>query len=168
MTINFHLDWKDYFAAQEFFRRDRYSMPPERVIGGVLITFSALWFFIDDLNFLAIAGLALGLIIIFGASPIRRWAARKKWKREPLYRAEYEVSFNEDGVNFLIGQVESDLDWKYYQRLLESPEGFLLIYGKDSFNLLPKRAFPSQKSIGEFRALAAKKIAKSGGYPVQS
>ena len=57
-----------------------------------------------------------------------------------------------------MGIIESNLDWKYYQRLIEKPDGFLLVYGNDSFNLLPKRAFADETLIQEFRALASKKL----------
>jgi hypothetical protein len=57
-----------------------------------------------------------------------------------------------------MGHVESNLDWKYYQRMLESPDGFLLIYGDDTFNLLPKRAFANDEMINQFRTLAVSKL----------
>ena len=56
LNIDFYLNWDEYFEAQEFFRRYRYSIAPEKVIGGVLATLSALWFFFDDLNLFAIIG----------------------------------------------------------------------------------------------------------------
>jgi YcxB-like protein len=158
VSIHFFLGWKEYFTAQEFFRQSRYSMVPERVIGGVIMAFSAWWFFINDLNLFATIGLGIGLAIIFGAQLFRSWSSKRKWNREPLYHAEHRVSFSEEGVNFLMGRVESHLDWKYYQRMLESPDGFLLIYGSDSFNLFPKRAFPDDEAIAKFRSLATKKL----------
>jgi hypothetical protein len=158
VSINFFLGWKEYFKAQEFLRQSQYTMAPERVIGGVILALSAFWFFLDRLNLYAGIGLALGVGIVFGIPLLRRWSSMRKWKREPLYHAEHRVSFSEEGVNFLMGHVASNLDWKYYQRLLESPEGFLLIYGSSSFNLFPKRAFPNEKAMADFRALAAKKL----------
>ncbi|MCI0337303.1 MAG: YcxB family protein [Acidobacteria bacterium] len=158
MSINFFLDWSEYFEAQEFFRQSRYNIVPEKVIGGVLMTLSALWFFLDDLSLFAAIGLVAGMIIVLGTPHLRRWASMRKWKREPLYQREHAVSFSEEGVYFLMGHVESNLDWKYYQQVLESPDGFLLIYGKDAFNLFPKRAFPSEDMITAFRALATSKL----------
>jgi hypothetical protein len=130
------------------------------MVGGTILAVSALWFFLNNLNLLAIVGLPIGLAIIFAPPLIRRWTSKRKWKREPLYHTEHTVSFSEEGVNFLMGRVESKLGWKYYQRMLESPEGFLLIYGNGSFNLFPKRAFPSQEAIADFRALVAKQLPK--------
>jgi len=160
LSIRFFLNWQDYFGAQEFFRDHRYSVAPEKIIGGVVMVASAVWFFLDDLNLAATSGLALGLIIIFGAPRARRWASKRKWRREPLYQTEHAVSFSDEGVHFLMGHVESNLDWLYYQRLVESPEGFLLIYGDDAFNFFPKRAFDGESRINEFRRLAQKKLKK--------
>jgi len=122
------------------------------------MTISALWFFLDKLNLLAIIGLASGMIIVFGLPLIRRWSWKRKWEREPLYRSEHEVSYGDEGIRYLMGHVESILDWKYYQRMLESPEGFLLIYGDNAFNFLPKRAFANDEKINQFRKLAAAKL----------
>lgn len=160
MSINFYLNWGEYFAAQEFFRRVRYNVAPERVIGGVLMTLSSLWFFLDDLNLLAVIGLIAGLVIIYIAPLIRRLASKRKWEREPLFQKEHIVHFDEEGVDYVMGHVKSNLDWNYYRQMVETPEGFLLIYGDDSFNLLPKRAFADEQTIDFFRALASKKLNK--------
>jgi YcxB-like protein len=160
LNINFYLDWEEYFEAQEYFRRYRYNIAPEKVIGGVLMTLSALWFFLDDLSLFAIFGLVAGLIIILSAPHLRRWASKRKWNREPLYQTHHTVSFNEEGIYFLMGRIESNLDWRYYQWMLESADGFLLIYGNNSFNFFPKRAFPGEGMITEFRSLATSKLMK--------
>ena len=100
----------------------------------------------------------VGLIVIFGVPLMRRWASKRKWNREPLYQTEHEIAFSDEGVYFRMGQIESNLVWHYYQRLVEGPDGFLLVYGNDSFNLLPKRAFTDDTLVQEFRALASKKL----------
>ena len=158
MTIRFHLGWEDYFSAKEFFREQHYSMPPERILGGLSMLAGALWFLLGNLSLLAVIPLSLGLIVFFGSPHFRRLAARRKWDKEEFYRAEHIVSFSDEGVHYLLGSIESNLDWKYYQRFLESPDGFLLIYGEDSFNLIPMRAFEDRKMIDAFRSLAIAKL----------
>jgi hypothetical protein len=157
-SINFFLQWEEYFAAQEFFRRRRQSFAPEWVWGGLLILVGVILLVIGASGILAAGVVVFGLAILFGAPIARRWTSKRKWQREPLYHTEHEVSFGEDGVHFRMGQVESNLDWKYYQRLLESQDGLLLVYGDESFNLLPKRAFANETLINTFRALAQKKL----------
>lgn len=157
-TINFFLQWEEYFAAQEFFRRRQQPVAPEWSWGGLLILAGVILLFVDRMDFLAAGALLVGMIVIFAAPWIRRTASKRKWDREPLYQTEHEVAFGAEGVYFRMGIIESNLDWQYYQRMLENPDGFLLVYGNDSFNLLPKRAFADEKLIQEFRILASKKL----------
>src|SRR6185369_734458 len=138
-TINFFLQWEEYFAAQEFYRRRRQSIAPEWGWGGLLILLGVALLFFGAPRIFAADALLIGLVVILGAPLIRRWVSRRKWQREPLYQTEHEVAFSEDGVYFRMGHIESNLDWKYYQRLVENQDGLLLVYGNDSFSLLPKR-----------------------------
>jgi hypothetical protein len=156
--IRYFLNWNEYFAAREFLRANGVLIAPEKVIGGLVMVSSALWYFFSDLNPAAFGGLALGLAIVFGIPAIRRWRAKRKWEREPLYHLEHTLSFDEEGIFLQMGHIESNLSWRYYRSVLESPDGFLLISGEDAFNFFPKRAFDSENTINQFRLLAWKKL----------
>jgi hypothetical protein len=158
MSINFFLNWEEYFAAQEFFRRSRSRLAPEHIAGGVMIALGAALFFAGDHNIAGIVTVILGAVVIVAGPLLRRSASRHKWNREPLYHTEHTVAANDDGVYFQMGKVESNLVWRYYQCFLESQDGFLLIYGGDSFNYLPKRAFAGPETIDQFRSLASSKL----------
>src|SRR5262245_23574930 len=156
--IRFFLNWNEYFGAREFLRASRNLMAPEKVVGGLLMVSSALWYFFSDLNPEAFGALVLGLMITFGAPAIRRWRTKRKWEREPLYHAEHALLFSEEGIFLQMGHIESNLSWQYYRSVLESPDGFLLISGDDAFNFFPKRAFDGENAIKQFRQLAQKKL----------
>ncbi|MGH9768714.1 MAG: YcxB family protein [Blastocatellia bacterium] len=160
--IRFFLNWKEYFAAREFLRASRDPIAPEKVGGGLLIVASALMYLFSDLNLAAFGALALGLIIGFGVPVIRRWRAKRKWEREPLYQAEHTLSFGEEGIFLQMGHIESNLSWQYYRSVLESPDGFLLISGDDAFNFFPKRAFDGENVINQFRTLATVMLSNRG------
>lgn len=157
-SINFFLQWDEYFAAQEFFRRSRQSVAPEWLAGGALLLVGVVMLFIEGMSLLAAVVLLVGVVVMAAASPLRRWTSKRKWQREPLYETEHEVEFRDDGVYFRMGVIESNLDWKYYQRVMESPNGLLMVYGNDSFNLLPKRAFANDQLLNEFRNLANRNL----------
>lgn len=157
-SINFFLQWEEYFAAQEFFRRSRQSVAPEWLAGGALLLVGLAMLFVEGLSWLAAVVLVVGVVVILAAPLIRRWASKRKWQREPLYETEHEVAFRDEGVYFRMGVIESNLDWKYYQRVMESPNGLLVVYGNDSFNFLPKRAFANEKLLDEYRSLATSKL----------
>ncbi len=153
-SIKFYLTWEEYFAAQEFFRRQHQSVAPEWVAGILLILAGAALLFFEGLGVFAVAVMLLGVVVIFAGPRVRRLASNRKWQREPLFETEHEVAFSDAGVYFRMGIIESNLDWKYYQRLLEYPEGLMLVYGNESFNFLPKRAFANENLFNEFRRLA--------------
>ena len=157
-SINFFLQWEEYFAAQEFFRRSRQSVAPEWLAGGALLLVGLAMLFVEGLSWLAAVVLVVGALVILAAPLIRRWASKRKWQREPLYETEHEVAFRDEGVYFRMGVIESNLDWKYYQRVMESPNGLLMVYGNDSFNLLPKRAFANDQLLDQFRSMATKNL----------
>ncbi len=157
-TIKFFLQWEEYYAAQEFFRRDRQSFAPEWIVGGLLTLIGLAMLALGEMLPLAAVALLIGLAVIFAAPLARRLASKRKWLREPLFETEHEVSFSEDGVYFRMGVIESNLNWRYYQRMMVGPDGLLMVYGDDSFNFLPKRAFADEKQLNEFRALAASKL----------
>ncbi len=156
--IDFFLKWEEYFAAQEFFRRSRGGLSSESVFGLSLFLLGLLLVFIEGAGWVAICAIVLGLVVIFSAPLVRRLTSKIHWDREPLFQTRHRVAASDEGVYFQMGEIESNLDWRYYQRLLESPTGFLLVYGGDSFNYLPKSAFADDEQIDRFRALAARKL----------
>ncbi len=156
--INFFLQWEEYFAAQEFFRRSRQTVAPEWRAGGAFLLIGLILLFVEGMSLFAVLALVIGVAVMILASQVRRWSSKHKWQREPLYETEHEVSFSDDGVYFRMGVIESNLDWKYYQRVMESPNGLLMVYGNDSFNLLPKRAFADETLFSQFRSLAIKNL----------
>jgi YcxB-like protein len=89
---------------------------------------------------------------------IRRLRLKRRWEREPLLRAEHLVNFNAEGIHYLLDEIESNLDWNYYQSWAESPEGFLLISAEDVFNFIPKRAFLDETKQTEFRKFLKAKL----------
>ena len=156
--IRFFLNWKEYFAAQEFLRASSNSNAQEKIGGVLLIVASALLYLFSYPILAAFGALALGLFISFGIPIVRRYALKRKWDREPLYHTEQTLSFSEEGIFLQMGKIESNLSWQYYSSVLESPDGFLLITSDDAFNFFPKRAFGGDDVIKEFHALAQKKL----------
>ena len=108
---------------------------------------------------LSIALFITGVAVALLSHPLRARAFRTRWEREPLFQAEQTISFDEQGVYFKMGQIESNLPWTYYENWLESADGFLLVYG-DTFNYFPKRTFTEVSAIEAFRQLIKTKIVR--------
>jgi hypothetical protein len=159
IDLNFFLQRDEYYQALEFFRRQRATASADKLVGGLLILLGALLWLLTSSGALFAIFLAVGVAVALTSAPLRRLLFQQKWAREPLFSAEHKVSADEQGVFFQMGQVESNLPWSYYESFLESAEGFLLVYG-DSFNLLPKRVFPGEPAVQQFRELLGKKLKK--------
>jgi hypothetical protein len=89
----------------------------------------------------------------FAVPFIRRLRLKQRWNRKAVLRAEHHVLASHDGIHYLLDGIESNLDWNYFQRWLESETGFFLIYAGDVFNFIPKRAFANAAQLNEFRQL---------------
>jgi hypothetical protein len=159
IDLNFFLQRDEYYQALEFFRRQRATASADKLVGGLLILLGALLWLLTSSGALFAIFLAVVVAVALTSAPLRRLLFQQKWAREPLFSAEHKVSADEQGVFFQMGQVESNLPWSYYESFLESAEGFLLVYG-DSFNLLPKRVFPGEPAVQQFRELLGKKLKK--------
>ena len=157
IELNFFLQWSEYYAALELFRRQRGTIPSDKVVGGLLMLLGVVIWLIAGNGLLGVAFLAGGLAVALLSAPFRRLLFKQRWLNEPLYSTEHKIRFDEQGVFFQMGAVESNLPWSYYQSFLEIPDGFLLIYG-ETFNFLPKRGFADEAALKEFRELIKKKL----------
>lgn len=160
IDLNFFLQRDEYYAAMEFYRQQRTGLSTDKKVGGILILLGAAsWIVLGNLP-LSVALFVTGVAVALLSHPLRARGFRTRWEREPLFRAEQTLSFDDQGIAFKIGHVESNLPWTYYENWMESPNGFLLIYG-ESFNFFPKRTFADTHSIESFRQLLNKKITRS-------
>lgn len=79
----------------------------------------------------------------------------KLWfKWNPKYHEEYEITFSEDSIRFKTPTIDSNIDWKMYNSMLEDDQIFLMIYGKRMYSVIPKRAFVNAEDQNVFRELA--------------
>jgi hypothetical protein len=83
---------------------------------------------------------------------------RLHYKRNPKFREQYNLQFSDDGIWFRSKGLESRLDWGFYSKVWETPRFYFLIYGKDMFTLIPKRAFSSEEQEAAFRSMLKRKI----------
>ena len=157
INLNFNLQRDEYYAAMEFHRQQRTGLSTDKKVGGILILLGAAsWIVLGNIA-LSVALFVTGIAVALLSHPLRALAFRHHWEREPLFRTEQTISFDDQSIYFRMGHVESNLPWTYYESWLESAEGFLLVYG-ETFNFFPKRAFADESSIKRFREMIAKKI----------
>ena len=160
ITTKFSLTWHEYYAAWYFLKRHSSDIAPEKIGGVALMLIGiTIWMFGGHALF-ATCGIIAGLLTLIGVPWQRRAEFKRRWANEPFHHTEHEVSFSSEGIHYVQGLTESNLHWGFYERGLESADGFLLICGEDVFSLIPKRAFESAETLSNFRALLAQKLRK--------
>ena len=120
------------------------------IILGSIFGFSWIWI-------LLISGSLFGLIIrilVYYVLP------RIRYRSDPKYKDEYLLEFDEDGIRFHTNSIESKLDCSLYNKIIETRNLYILIYGKYNFSLIPKRALLTDSDRIEFDLLLNKHIKK--------
>lgn len=116
---------------------------------GILLTGDSIVWFL-----LMFAGLILLVFSYYAHFVI----PRQHYQRNPKFRDEYNLQFSEEGILFQSKGMESRLEWTFYSKVWETPVFYFLLYGKDMFTLIPKRAFGSRKQEATFRDMLKRKI----------
>jgi hypothetical protein len=159
VTIRFQLQPEEYAAALEQFHQVRTPLPIERIVGWLVVAGSSFWFFLASLPPMAMAGFFGGLLLLFAGPPLRRWLRlshwRGRWRSEPFLHLENVVTFGEEKIDYLVGRVESHLEWKYYRYFLETPNAFLLVTSGLAISVFPRRAFASEEEWQALQRMAA-------------
>jgi hypothetical protein len=79
-----------------------------------------------------------------------------RYRREPKYKEEYLLEFDDEEIRFKTTSVESRLEWSIYNKVIETEKLYILVYSRDGFSIIPKRAFLSKSDELEFKNLIDK------------
>jgi hypothetical protein len=85
---------------------------------------------------------------------------RVVFRREPKYKEEYELIFNEDEILFTAGGLNSTIQWDFYKSIKETKDFIYLMYAKNGYSIIPKRTFNNNEERDRFLKLIRSKIIK--------
>jgi hypothetical protein len=108
------------------------------------------------LRSIPVAGMSLLLMLMIFA--VNYIVPRMWFRQEPKIRDEYRLRFAEDGIVFQTAQIDSQIRWELYNRIVESDRFFLLYFGKRSFTIIPKRAFAGVEQEARFREMLRRHV----------
>lgn len=159
MRVAYTINETDFLNAWECLWRSRnQGTRTAHLLGLGGAAFGALVFIlVPDIRGLALALMIVGsLLALFPF--LRRWLYLRAFRSNPKFHLPTEADFGEDVIVTRSEIANAELKWDLYRQVLESENAFLLMHGKQTFSLLPKRAFASDEEIVEFRSLAARKL----------
>ena len=130
----------------------------DKVVAGLLFAFGVYSIAVTGLHWWTPISFVLAAVEWFNLlSPIR-WKTKMEFNRTPKFREEYLLTFSDANIYFKTESLESTMLWTYYERVIESPTLFILLYGKGMYSVIPKRCFSSDSEMSAFRALLKRSI----------
>jgi YcxB-like protein len=160
ISISFINELKDHLAAQRILYSKGGLAKLDKVVAFLLFGFGVYCVVSVGLLWWTIIWFPLALAEWFDLLSLSRWRTRIEFQRHQKFREEYHLTFSRENIHFKTVSIDSTLQWTYYERIVESPDLFLLMYGKGLYTLIPKRCFNSNAEVKEFSSLINQAIAR--------
>lgn len=82
----------------------------------------------------------------------------QRFHQDPKYKDKYFLLFTTQEILFKTQNIDSQIQWGLYSKVLENEKLYLLVYGKNLFTIIPKRVFDSKDQEICFRDLLKENI----------
>lgn len=107
----------------------------------------------------SVAFLLVSVIEWFDLFPA--WAARGwlEYKWNPKFKDEYTLTVTPEHLRFKTSTIETTVKWDHYTKVVETDRIFVLVYGKQMYSVIPKRALPGEEEVRTLRNLLNQCIA---------
>jgi YcxB-like protein len=160
ISINFINELKDHLEAQRVLYSKSVWAKLNKVVAVLLFGFGVYCVAFVGLRWWTIIWFPLAVAEWFDLLSLTRWRTKVDFQRNPKFREEYQLTFSRENIHFKTASLDSTLQWTHYERVIESPDLFLLMYGKGLYTLIPKRCFNSNEEINAFHALVSQTIVR--------
>jgi hypothetical protein len=157
ISIVFINELKDHLEAQRILYRKGILAKLDKVVAVMLFGFGAYCVVFAGLHWWTIIWFPLAVAEWFDLLSLSQWRTKIEFRRNPKFREEYHLTFSRENIHFKTALIDSTLQWTHYERVIESADLFLLMYGKGLYTLIPKRCFKSNEEINTFRTLVSQR-----------
>src|ERR1700749_752834 len=102
--------------------------------------------------------IAVGVVLL-ALTYIAHFVTRRRYyEANPKLRERYELDFSDEGILFRSKGAESRIKCGLYSKVWETAEFYMLVYGKDMFSVIPKRAFRDDAQEKAFREMLRRRL----------
>ena len=102
--------------------------------------------------------LSVGLLLLAFNFFVYFVTPRRYYEANPKLRERYELDFSDEAIFFRSKGAESRVEWSFYSKFWETPEFYMLVYGKDMFSVIPRRALREGLQEQAFRGMLRRKL----------
>ena len=168
LQLSFTYTEDEYVSAARFFFTRGFEPKFRLYLSLGFFACALLIVWLADDVYVTASVLFAGLLVLARYWYVYSVLPRSYFRSNPKFRDPYELTFSDEGILFRSKGVESRLAWDFYTKVLETPEHFFLVYGKDMFSLLPKRVLRDRRQESALRELLRRKLgdkAEAYGLP---
>jgi hypothetical protein len=158
ISISFINELKDHIDAQRFLYSQSFMAKLDKIVAVLLFGFGIYGSVFVGVFWWTIIWFPIAAAEWFNLLTLNYWRTKIEFQRNPKFREEYHLTFSRENIQFKTLSFDSTLQWTHYERAIESPSLFLLMYGKGLYTLIPKRSFIPHDQIEAFRALVREAI----------
>ncbi|WP_310481664.1 YcxB family protein [Chamaesiphon sp. VAR_48_metabat_403] len=158
ISIIFTNKLTDHLEAQRVLYRKGVLAKLDKVVAVLLFCFGVYGIILVGLHWWTVIWFPLAVAEWFNLVSLSQWRTKIEFQRNPKFREEYHLTFSREHIQFKTVSIDSTLQWTHYEHIIESPDLFLLMYGKGLYTLIPKRCFRSTQDINAFRDLLSQTI----------
>ena len=162
VQLRFSHTEKEYLSAVRFYMFHSTETMARLIALYVLL---ALAFFVLNvlIDFVLPLWAIVALILCIGIAWFHTYLVdlpRRYFRSDPKFRAEYDLTFTDAGIQFKTPEINSSIAWSLYTRVIENDRFYIMIYGKNipSLSIIPKRAFPTSKEEIAFRQMLRRHV----------
>ncbi len=83
----------------------------------------------------------IGLLDIIGSLAIEKLIYVIRFKMTNKFKYPQKVRFSDAGMYYETKDIQSNIEWNFYNDFLESENTLMLIFGKKQFSIIPKASF---------------------------
>lgn len=158
VSISFINELRDHLEAQRILYSRGALAKLDKVVAVLSFGLGVYCITFFGLHWWTVIWLPLAIMEWFDLLSLTRWRTKIEFQRNPKFREEYHLTFSRENIHFRTASIDSTLQWTHYERVIESPGLFLLMYGKGLYTLIPKRCFGSEDELNAFQTLLKEKI----------
>ena len=159
IKIKYQLTKKDYVVGLRLFNTKTPLAWVAYLIVGAVLTYFALTMRTQDTFLTLIIILAIPLMAL-NTFVLRPYSYGQQASKDENLTASIRMTIAEDGIGIYRMHKNQQIDWKNFEELIEGKDYFLLktVLHRNSFDIIPKRAFETPEEEDAFRELATRKI----------
>lgn len=158
ISISFFNELKDHIEAQRVLYGQGFMAKLDKIVAVLLFAFGIYCVTSAGVAWWTLIWFPLAVAEWFDLLTLSRLRAKIHFRRNPKFREEYHLTFSPQNIHFKTISLDSTLQWTHYERVIENPNLFLLVYGRDLYTIVPKRYFKSEEELNTFRALVDQTI----------